>query len=54
MKIDFERQVGVARREGNKIITAFVDRDSLVRRAQICRLWNFDFSRCLHCEEALE
>ncbi|MFE7842463.1 hypothetical protein ACFU53_42315 [Streptomyces sp. NPDC057474] len=53
MKIDFDKQVGVSRIDGNKIITEFVDRDSVIRM-QLCLKWNFDYSKCLHWIEAPE
>jgi|SwirhisoilCB2_FD_contig_31_28429973_length_523_multi_2_in_0_out_0_2 hypothetical protein len=53
MKIDFDRQVGVSRIDGNQIITEFQDRDAVVRM-QLCLKWNFDYSKCLHWIEAPE
>lgn len=40
LKIDFSRQVGVTRVEDRRIITEFVDRDTLVRSAHhACCEW---------------
>lgn len=52
MEIDLDKQVGVSRIDGNKIITEFVNRDSLIQRMRICVKWNFDYSECLHWMEA--
>jgi hypothetical protein len=54
MGIDLDRQVGVSRVDGNKIITEFENRDSPRRRTGICVKWNFDYSECLHWIEAQE
>lgn len=49
--IDFDKKVGVSRVEDGKIITEFVDRESVIRM-QLCLKWNFDYTRCLHWIEA--
>jgi hypothetical protein len=51
--VDFEKKIGVSRVEGDKIITEFKDRKSVVRM-QICLKWNFDYTECLNWEEAQE
>ncbi|MET9685712.1 hypothetical protein [Streptomyces coeruleorubidus] len=51
LEIDFDKKVGVSRVEDGKIITEFVDRESVIRM-QICLKWNFDYTRCLHWKEA--
>ncbi|GAA2380750.1 MULTISPECIES: hypothetical protein [Streptomyces] len=51
MGIDFDKKVGVSRVEDGKIITEFVDRESVIRM-QLCLKWNFDYTRCLHWIEA--
>ncbi|MEU8990444.1 hypothetical protein AB0C98_29115 [Streptomyces sp. NPDC048558] len=53
MKIDFDKEVGVSRIEGRRIITEFRDRGSVIRM-QLCLKWNFDYTKCLHWEEAPE
>ncbi|MFF8939907.1 hypothetical protein ACF08O_35425 [Streptomyces paradoxus] len=53
MKIDFGEKVGVSRVEGDRIVTEFRDRKSVVRM-RLCLTWNFDYTECLHWEEAPE
>lgn len=53
MGINFDKQVGVSRIEGNKIITEFMDREPVIRM-QLCLKWNFDYSKCLHGIEVPE
>ncbi|MFF8016714.1 hypothetical protein [Streptomyces sp. NPDC007929] len=51
--VDFDKKVAVSRIEGDKIITEFKDRKSVIRM-QLCLKWNFDYSECLMWEEAPE
>ncbi|MFD9933160.1 hypothetical protein ACFWZ6_08510 [Streptomyces massasporeus] len=53
MKINFDEKVGVSRIEGDKIITEFKDRESVIRM-QICLKWNFDYTECLHWRDVEE